>query len=228
MHNANLVAAVVSMLALAAAPAASPLGRSEGGRAITVVARGAAGAPQRLLVVGCIHGNESAGIAIARRIEQLAPPKNTGVWIIPSLNPDGVAARTRGNSDGVDLNRNFPYRWQPLGGLFDSGPAALSEPESRLASKLIERIRPTISIWFHQHENLVDASGGDQTIERRYARLVGLPLRRLPRYPGSVVGWENHLLPRSTAFVVELPPGTLSPAQVSRFARAALMLVGGS
>ncbi len=228
MHHTSLVAAVASMLAIAAAPTASPLGRSEGGRAIIVSARGAVAAPQRLLVVGCIHGNESAGIAIVRRIEQLAPPKNARVWIIPSLNPDGVAARTRGNSDGVDLNRNFPYRWQPLGGLFDSGRAALSEPESRLASELIHRIRPTISIWFHQHAKLVDASGGDIAIERRYARLVGLPLRLLPRYPGSVVGWENHVLPHSTAFVVELPPGTLSAAQVRRFARAALTLVGDS
>jgi hypothetical protein len=40
------------------------------------------------------------------------------------------------------------------------------------------------------------------------SRQVGLPLRRLLRYPGSVVGWENHLLYQGTAFVVELPPAS--------------------
>jgi protein MpaA len=52
---------------------------------------------------------------------------------------------------------------------------------------------------------LVDESGGDVRVERRYARLAGLPLRRLARYPGSAAGWQNHRLPGGTAFVVELP-----------------------
>jgi len=81
----------------------------------------------------------------------------------------------------------------------------LSEPESRIAYHLILRVRPQISIWFHQHERAVDESGGDVAVERRFAALVGLPLRRLPREPGSAVGWENHRLPGTTAFVVELP-----------------------
>jgi protein MpaA len=69
---------------------------------------------------------------------------------------------------------------------------------------------------------LVDKSDGDLAIERRFAALVGLPLGRLPREPGSVVGWENHALPGTTAFVVELPPGTLPAAAVSRYAHAVL------
>jgi hypothetical protein len=39
-----------------------------------------------------------------------------------------------------------------------------------------------------------------------------------------VTGWENHLLPHSTAFVVELPAGRLAPAAVARHARAVLAL----
>ena len=112
------------------------LGRSVQGRPITAVEFGDPTAERKLVVVGCIHGDEPAGIAIARQLEQLTPPAGTDVWVIENLNPDGVAASTRQNAGGVDLNRNFPYGWQPLespGGLMYSGPGSLSEPESRLA-----------------------------------------------------------------------------------------------
>jgi protein MpaA len=65
--------------------------------------------------------------------------------------------------------------------------------------------------------NLVDRSGGKVAPERRYARIVGLPLRKLPRYRGSATGWENHRFPASTGFVVELLAGRLSPKGVERF-----------
>jgi protein MpaA len=185
------------------------IGHSVRGRAIVATALGDPDSSRRLLVVGCIHGNESAGTAIARRVASAAAPKRAMLWVIEDLNPDGVALGTRQNADGVDLNRNFPWRWRHLGhrgALQYSGPHPLSGPESRLARALILRVRPRVSIWFHQPLGLVDESGGDLRVERRYARLAGLPLRRLTRYPGSAAGWQNHRLPASTAFVVELPP----------------------
>jgi protein MpaA len=173
-------------------------------------------------VVGCIHGNEPAGIAIAKALHR-APPPRLDIWVVDDLNPDGVAAKTRQNADRVDLNRNFPWRWRPLGppGTQQyAGPRPLSEPESRLASALILRLRPRIAIWFHQPLGLVDESGGSPAVERRFARLSGLPLKRLTRYPGSAVGWQNHRLPGTTAFVVELPAGRVQPAAVRRYVRA--------
>ena len=183
-----------------------------------------------MLVVGCIHGDECAGIAVVKTLERSAAPAGTDVWIIENLNPDGFASGTRQNGHGVDLNRNFPWRWRRLGGpgsLRYSGPRPLSEPESRLAYRLIRRLRPRISIWFHQHLRLVDESGGSQSVERRYARLVGLPLVRLSRYPGSVATWENHRIPRTTAFVVELPAGRLTQTAAERYARAVFSLAAG-
>ena len=126
------------------------------------------------------------------------------------------------NARGVDLNRNFPVGWLRLDGVFDSGAAPLSEPESRIAYHLILRLHPAVSIWFHQHMCLVDGSGGDAALERRFARLVRPPFVRLSPYPGSVSTWENHVLPGKTAFVVELPAGRLTAAQAARFAGAVL------
>jgi protein MpaA len=177
-----------------------------------------------VLVVGCIHGNECAGEAIVAWLEHAAVGPHTDLRLVPNLNPDGAAAGTRGDSRGVDLNRNFPWHWQRLGGLFDSGPRPLSERESRIAYRLILEYRPTVTIWFHQHEHLVDESGGSVGIEAHFARLAHLPLRQLPRYPGSVVGWENHVLSKGTAFVVELPRGSLTPSAARRFGQAVVAL----
>ena len=174
------------------------------------------------MIVGCIHGNETAGIAIADRLAQGAPPAELDLWIIPDLNPDGVAAGTRRNADRVDLNRNFPWRWRPLTDLYYSGPHALSEPESRIAYRLIRRIHPTVSIWFHQHLGVVDESGGDVRVEQRFARRVGMRTKRLTRYPGSVTGWENATFPGTTSFVVELPPGAVPAPRLGVFTRAIL------
>jgi protein MpaA len=198
------------------------LGRSVDGRPITAIETGDFDASERVLVVGCIHGNETAGIAIANALSHMAPPHELDLWIVPDLNPDGVAAQTRGNAHGVDLNRNLPWRWQHLSGSFDSGSRPLSEPESRLVARLVRRARPEISIWFHQHLDVVDLSGGDPTVERRFALTARMPLARLAREPGSVVGWQNHAFPRTTAFVVELAAGSLPVATVRRDAGAVL------
>jgi protein MpaA len=198
-------AALGTVAGLASAGERTVVGHSLRGRPIAATLKGNPGAPARVLVIGCVHGNEAAGIRVARRLIAGPPARNAAIWVVPSLNPDGVAANRRGNARGVDLNRNFPFDWQPLGGLEYSGPQPLSEPESRAARRLILRLQPDITIWFHQPFDLVDRSGGDPLVERRFSQLVGLPLVRLKRYPGSASSWQNHALPGNTAFVVELP-----------------------
>ena len=199
------------------------LGRSADGRPVRVVELGDPDETRKVLVVGCIHGDEPAGIAIARALAETAPPTNVDIWIVEDLNPDGVRAGTRVDARGVDLNRNFPYHWRPLGHrgtLHYSGPHPLSERESRLAAQLIGRLHPSVSVWFHQALDVVDESGGSVALERHFAALVGMRLERLPRYPGSATSWENHAFPGTTSFVVELHGGALSTPEVSRFVDA--------
>ena len=199
--------------------------KSVGGRAVWLFASGDPDASHRVLVVGCIHGDEPAGIAVVRALMSRRPPPEVGLWLVPDLNPDGRALNRRQNGDQVDLNRNFPYHWRRIGHpgqLHYSGRRPLSEPESRAAANLILHVRPTLSIWFHQALAVVDLSGGSAAIERGFAQLVDLPAARLPRYPGSATGWENHRLRGTTAFVVELPGGPPSPVLIHDSANAIL------
>jgi protein MpaA len=221
----KIAALLVALLVFAPGASAARrvvLGHSEQGRPIVAFELGDPASRVKELVVGCIHGNEPAGIAVVQRLVNAVPPRGVDLWLVPVLNPDGVAADTRGNADGVDLNRNFPFRWRPLFGLYDSGPHSLSEPESSIAARLILRLRPRVSIWFHQHLDVVDESGGSLAVERRFARRTGLPLARLTRYPGSVASWQNATVPGSTAFVVELPAGPASPTLSARLVSATL------
>jgi len=207
------------------------LGRSAAGRPIRVIESGKAGGARTVLVFGCIHGSECAGMAVARRLAATRPPAGARLVTVPNLNPDGYAAGTRQNGRGVDLNRNFPRGWRALGApgaLHYSGPRPLSEPESQLARRLIIRLRPRVTIWFHQALALVDRSGGDVAIERRYARLTGLPLRRLPPYPGTATRWQNHAFAGTTSFVVELPAGPLSANATRRHAAAIIRLAAAT
>src|SRR5512140_773943 len=179
----------------------------------------------RILVVGAIHGNETAGIAVVRALEKSR--SRADLWLVPTLNPDGVAAGTRQNAHGVDLNRNFSAMWQPIGrpgSTYYSGPRPFSEPETRAARDLIRRIRPQATVWFHQHMDLVWAYGRSTAAGRRYARAAGLPFLHRAWLPGSASNWQNHLPGGGVSLTVELPAGTLSAAGVARQARAVLGL----
>jgi protein MpaA len=174
-----------------------------------------------VLVVGCIHGNETAGIAVARALEHLYP-RDLDLWIVPVLNPDGVAAGTRQDAHGVDLNRNFPWRWRRMSGVYASGPRALSEREARIAYNLVRRLRPYLTVWFHQHLDMVWASGGNRRVERVFARVSGLPYHPMPQLAGSAISWQNNAFRGTTAFAAELPAGQPGGAQVTRYVDAVL------
>ncbi|HET8752416.1 MAG TPA: D-alanyl-D-alanine carboxypeptidase [Gaiellaceae bacterium] len=198
------------------------LGRSERGRPIAAFR---VGNPHGLpvLVVGCIHGTERAGTAIARRLERVRT--NLDLWVIPNLDPDGYAIGRRQNGRGVDLNQNWSSGWRGGGRPWDTyypGPRPFSERETRIARNLILRIRPRVTIWFHQHMDLIWAWGQSSRAGRVYARASGLRFYHHHWLGGTAPNWQNHHLPGTASFVAELPAGALSPAQVRRHVHAVL------
>jgi protein MpaA len=206
--------------------ASLPVGHSVDGRAIRPVVLGSAPPAHRLLVVGCIHGNEPAGLAITRALVRAGTEAGAELVVVPTVNPDGcLALGTRQNAHGVDLNRNFPSNWAAIGrrGSFQwSGPRPLSEPESRYVVRLVRALHPAVTVWFHQHEDVVRAWGGSRATARRFASLLGglLPYRAEPWPYGTAANWQNHAFPGAASFVVELPAGSVPVGLVPRYVRA--------
>jgi hypothetical protein len=53
---------------------------------------------------------------------------STELWVIPIVNVDGFVLNQRENANGIDLNRDYGYRWSGMGG----SPSPFSQPETRL------------------------------------------------------------------------------------------------
>jgi murein peptide amidase A len=205
------------------------IGHSVRGQAIAAYERGDRSAPVTL-VVGVVHGSEPAGLAVVRRLRTLPLPPGAHLWLVPTVNPDGLAAGARQNAHGVDLNRNWPVGWVPNGRPWDgyySGPRPLSEPENRSMRAFIIRVQPALTIWYHQPLDVVYGSDPHVAVLKRYARLTGLPYRRLAAPPGAATRWERRRFPRGTHFVVEFPAGRISAATARRHATAVLALAKG-
>jgi protein MpaA len=212
-----------------------PVGMSVERRPITAVRRGVPDG-RRVLIFGVIHGDEQAGRQIVALLRQLPVPAGVDLYLVDSMNPDGVANDTRGNANGVDLNRNFPYNWNPLAEPGDwqyAGPAAASEPETQAVVALISALQPDLVVWYHQDLfTIAPGQGRDGAIRARYAELTGLPMEAVTggTYTGVAAQWARQELAGNepqpgVAFIVELGP-TLTADAARVHAEAVLTIAG--
>ena len=64
----------------------------------------------RLYLSAGIHGDEPAGpLAALKLIQENHWPAHAEIFLVPCLNPDGFVLNTRGNADGIDLNRDYRH-----------------------------------------------------------------------------------------------------------------------
>ena len=190
------------------------LGKSTEGR--TICGRRFGGPGPALLVFGGIHGDEPASvealIELARRLDGDARPA-VPVWVLPAVNPDGVARGSKNSAHDVDLNRNFPARsfvTAHAPGYFP-GPAPLSEPETRVIAELLAREPIAAVVAVHAPFACVNYDGPAGPWAQSVAAACGWPARGDIGYPtpGSLGSWLgiDRGLPVLT---LELPPGPLS------------------
>lgn len=109
------------------------IGTSVQSRAIHAEYWGQSNAAKVVIVIAQVHGNECAPSLVTEAIRQ-SPPSDYGIWLIPTLNPDGYAAYTRANANGVDLNADGYYR---------------SQPETQALMAFTAEVRPVLSVHVH-------------------------------------------------------------------------------
>jgi protein MpaA len=172
------------------------LGTSVKGRPIYAYRVGDPDAKVTAVAMSTFHGNEPATRQILRSIRDGRKVRGIDLWLVPTINPDGLARHTRKNARGVDLNRNFPWRWADLDGNYESGRGPASEPETRALMRFFEAVRPRFVVSFHQPLNGVDTSV--RSVRRfalRLARGLELPRKRLVCggvCHGTFTQWYNH------------------------------------
>lgn len=192
----------------------------------------------RVLVIGCIHGDEFVGNRIIDILRDLPLEGNIDLWTVRTINPDGQQLRTRQNANGVDLNRNFPGNWRKIGkpGSWQyAGTGPASEPEVAAIVKLGDLVQPEFVIWYHQdYFRIGPGTGHDGQVRAKYAELVGLPLLELDClcgytgdkplleavFGGTGANWAKSFQgPQGVSMTVEFGP-TLSEEDAQRNASA--------
>lgn len=112
-----------------------------------------------IILFSCLHGNEyTSFFGLCRFLETLCnnPNKDANLEylrnnirfvVVPIANPWGFINEERQNVNGVDLNRNFNYRWEELvsktsqiGETYYKGTSPLSEEESKLFDGLVQSL----------------------------------------------------------------------------------------
>lgn len=166
-----------------------PLGYSEEGRPIMAHRFGWGKA--KVALVGNIHGGTEENTyrlmieVVAHYRENFTEvPSEVALWIIPTINPDGLASGTRCNARGVDLNRNADTDqdacpendWSP--DIFNSeghvpgggGKHPFSEVETRILRDFLVDAQVVIS--YHSQAGLVVAGGCAEGPSRQLAHLL--------------------------------------------------------
>lgn len=183
--------------------------------------------PKKLntLIIGVFHGDEAiSGQLLDRFVTHLQAGQfaqspidfaQKPTLIIPVLNPDGLAARTRVNANQVDLNRNYPtpdWHEDNLNTPYYSGKAAASEPETRLVMALIEQYQPQKILTVHSPYKVLNFDGPARNLADAMSRESGYEVVESIGYPtpGSFGTYAGKIR-QIPVVTLELPPGLDEP-----------------
>ena len=150
-----------------------------------------------ILVIGVVHGDEPQGEYL---INKYLTQNESKLLFIPCLNPDGKNNNTRVNSNGVDLNRNFPTKnWELTNkDKYYGGATPASETETKFLINIIEKYKPRLIFTLHTPYKIVNYDGPAYEVANEVSKIIGYPVEDNIGYPtpgsfGTYVGVERHI-----------------------------------
>lgn len=150
-----------------------------------------------ILVVGVVHGDEPQGEDL---INRYLAGNESGMLFIPSLNPDGKQLGRRTNSNGVDINRNFPTKnWELTEkDNYFGGESPASEIETKFLINVIEEYKPKLILTLHTPYKIVNYDGPAKEISEKISEIIGYPVEESIGYPtpgsfGTYAGVERNI-----------------------------------
>lgn len=146
-----------------------------------------------ILVIGCFHGDEPQGKFLIE--EYLKTVGESNLCFIPCLNQYGYEHNVRTNSNGVDLNRNFPTQNWALTEKdnFFGGETPASEEETKFLINLIETNKPRLILTLHAPYKVVNYDGPAENIAKKISEIIDYPVEASIGYPtpGSFGTWAG-------------------------------------
>ena len=216
------------------------LGKSVKGRPLVFAEFGNPQALNRTLILSSVHGDEITPVYVGLQLiswlkEHESALVNGYVVVAPMVNPDSFLdqPRSRTNSNGVDVNRNFAtsdwqntalrlwkkkYRADPRR---FPGERPRSEPETLFQEELIRYAKPQKILSIHSPLNHLDYDGPTAITLSRFPREYVkecLNLRKRLKavttgfFPGSLGNYAGHELGIPT-LTLELPSADATQAE---------------
>ena len=181
------------------------IGHSQQNRSVQVERFGSGS--EAIVLLASIHGTEVVGTSLFNHlIDALYDHpdwlNNRTLYLMKLTNPDGVVADVRGNSQNIDINRNFPTN--NFGrGLFN-GDAPLSAAETVVLMDFFVEIQPSRVLTIHQPLNGIDYDGPAKELAHELSELSNIRIHRLGSRSGSLGSFVGKELQRPI-ITLEIP-----------------------
>lgn len=173
----------------------------------------------KALIIGGFHGDEPQGEFLINEYLKKHSPEN--LLFIPCLNPDGMQMNKRTNSNGVDLNRNFPTKnWGKNEGEnatcndensdYYGGKSSGSEIETQFLIDTIDEFKPKLILTLHAPYKVVNYDGPAKDVAEKISQIINYPVEASIGYPtpgsfGTYAGIERQI-PTITLELDEICP----------------------
>jgi uncharacterized membrane protein YgcG len=151
--------------------------------------------------IGTMHGDEPLGAVLSLRLIDYLISRygsdervtrlvdETEIWIMPVMNPDGMAAGSRFNAAGVDLNRDFPDPVHEPDAVTDG-----RQPETVAVMRWAQAHTPVLAANFHTGTLVVNYPWDSDMDEDNATEYEAAPDDALFRFISGVYASKNPLI----------------------------------